>query len=406
MNQRRLRRTVLALVVSMLGLGTAASASWNGPPSVALQIDTAHTGTTHFTPALRGPLERAWQVDLGARVSYPLIADGMVFVTYGNPPPNSYGANVIAFDAATGHVRWGPVPIAGEFFEANPAFADGRVYVVDMKGGVNAFDAADGQLAWRTSVPHVLFISPPTAEGGILYFGGTGDAENLYALDDASGDLAWFASVRGGETSAPAILDGSVFVSYDCTQVYSFDPVTGNQNWHYSGLCSGSSGFTAVARDGRLYVRDNIPPPSGYIFDTPTGSVLGRFDAQTIPAIGTALGFFLQAGTLRGIDLVTNQSLWSYGGDGGLASSPIVVDDTVLIGSTSGVLYALDARSGAVSWQEQVGASILASNEGQSLTSTGLAAGEGVVAVPASHLLTVYRPRDSIFANGFEAANP
>jgi outer membrane protein assembly factor BamB len=378
----------------------------SGPASVAFQIDPAHTGTTQFTPTFHTPLGRLWQVDLGAEVSYPLIADGMVFVTYANPV--SYGTNVIALDESTGQVRWGPVPIQGTYFWSNAAYDDGRIYVVNFDGLMQAFNAGDGSLAWSVLLPYqYAFTSPPTAKDGMVYVGGAGEGGTVYALDDSNGALLWTEAVENGDSSSPALFEEGVYVSYSCPQVYSFDALTGATLWYYSGPCEGGGGRTPVARDGKLYVRDEVSTPSGYIFDTATSDLLGRFDAQSVPAIGPELGFFLQEGTLRGIDLASNDVQWSFAGDGHIEAAPIVIDDTVLIGSASGNLYALNAQSGTVTWQTQVGAPILGPDEYNAILRTGLGAGDGIVVVPASNLLTAYRPvPESIFADGFEAAQP
>jgi outer membrane protein assembly factor BamB len=95
---------------------------------------------------------------------------------------------------------------------------------------------------------------------------------------------------------------------------------------------------------------------------------------------------YLQNGTLRGVNSGNGQALWSFGGDGGLFLAPLVVKQTIYIGSTSGVLYGLNG-SGQQIWSTNVGAPI--PNPDGDIT-TGLGAGDRLLVVPASSVLAAY----------------
>ena len=67
-----------------------------------LKINPTHTGSItieHFAP----PLTQRWTVNFGQPMSYPLIADGRVFVTVKNPSPAS-GTTLYALNAVNGAV--------------------------------------------------------------------------------------------------------------------------------------------------------------------------------------------------------------------------------------------------------------------------------------------------------------
>jgi outer membrane protein assembly factor BamB len=83
------------------------------------------------------------------------------------------------------------------------------------------------------------------------------------------------------------------------------------------------------------------------------------------------------------------QVLWSFAGDGHLATTPIVVNNYVFIGSTSGNLYAVDATSGQQVWTQNLGAAIPANAEYNG-TYTSLAAGDGLLLVPNGTKLTAF----------------
>ena len=110
-----------------------------------------------------------------------------------------------------------------------------------------------------------------------------------------------------------------------------------------------------------------------------------------MPAIGTQSGYFLQSGTLRAVSLSSNSVQWSFAGDGTLVTSPILVNQFVFIGSTSGNLYALDASSGAVQWTVNVGAAFPhGAGWGSGMPLTGLSAGDGLLIVPAGTKVIAY----------------
>src|SRR2546430_2561327 len=71
--------------------------------AVAYQINAAHSGATKMK-GFKGKLSKAWQTRFKGAISYPLIADGMVFVTVGNV--SDYGTKLYALDANTGDTVW------------------------------------------------------------------------------------------------------------------------------------------------------------------------------------------------------------------------------------------------------------------------------------------------------------
>jgi len=130
--------------------------------------------------------------------------------------------------------------------------------------------------------------------------------------------------------------------------------------------------------------------PLGKIFESAAGTEVGTFTATPIPAFSTQAGFFLNNGTLRATDLSSNP-LWSFAGDGGLVSAPIVIDQVVIVGSSPGNVYARDAATGSPVWSGYAGAPIAGPDEQNvSQPLTGFGAGEGYLIVPAGNVLTAW----------------
>ena len=391
------------ITASLSGIsGSAAVTVFHPTPSpipplsqaVAYQIDYAHSGFGTFGTPITFPAAPTWSVALAGEISYPLIAGGKVFVTTTTPGTTAspYGTYLYALDKVTGAIVWGPVPLSGTYFWSGHAYDNGKIFVVNYDGLLKSFDANTGQAGWAVQLPNqYAFSSPPTAVNGIVYVGGAGNGGTLYAVDESDGAILWTAGVLNGDNSSPAVSSDGVFVSYACQQVYKFDPISGLPLWHYSGVCEGGGGSTPAYANGQLYVRDVVSTPPDRIFSAATGAPGPSFSATPIPALTAQTGYFLNAGTLTANDLTSNQALWSFTGDGLLVSAPIVIDQVVIIASSSGNVYALDAGTGSLLWQAAAGASIAAPDEvNVTAPLTGLGAGEGYLVVPASSLLTAW----------------
>ncbi len=73
-------------------------------------------------------------------------------------------------------------------------------------------------------------------------------------------------------------------------------------------------------------------------------------------------------------------------------TAPIVVNNTVFVGSSSGNLYALNAATGAQVWTVSLGAPIAGPATGGNATqgATGLSAGDGLLIVPAGNTVNAF----------------
>ncbi|HTB57511.1 MAG TPA: PQQ-binding-like beta-propeller repeat protein [Polyangia bacterium] len=365
--------------------------SQGGGAAVAFQIDVAHTGNQPAS-TLTPPLTRAWSVDLGDSttvVSYPLIADGRVFVTT-SPSAGAVGT-LQALALATGKPLWGPIDTGNVGPYSNAAYDDGKIYVIIGTGLLTAFDAATGATVWAKQMPgQIVFSSPPTAAGGMVYLGGTGTGGTVYGVDGGSGAVVWTASVLGGDLSSPALSADAVFFDYACVEAYAFSRTDGTLLWRHDGPCNGAGGATPVLSQGQLWARDT-QLNNNLILDATSGAELGSFSATVIPAFADQRGFFLAAGVLQALDVTTGTALWSFAGDGALASAPLVVNGVVYIGSTNGQLYALDPTTGTMLWSDTLPWGISPTFEVGFTPLAGLQAGGNALLVPAGNHLVCYR---------------
>ena len=344
-------------------------------------------------------------------MSYPLIADGRVYVTVSDAV--NYGTTLYALSATDGSILWS-APLGGTYWWSAACYENGRVFAVNFDGLLRAFDGATGNLVWSVQLPNqYAFSAPPTVYQGVVYVSGAGSGGTVYAVNANNGAVLWTKSVINGDTSSPALTSDGLYVSYACPNVYKLNPATGAQIWFYSPGCSGGGGRTPVLYNGRLYVRDS----SDAIFDSQTGTIIGNFNAKNSPAFSGNRGFFLDGphffgsfGTLRARDVNTNSVLWSFAGDGRLQSAVLVVNDYVYVGSSLGKLYAVNAATGQQVWVTTAGTSIPYVDENNvSQPVTSFAAAEGLLVVPTNTTLVAYEgdttPPTLTFGNQTPAAN-
>ena len=383
---------LLAMVGLALGLIalSAIAAQASGDESPTYQIDTSHSGGQP-TDGLRAPLGQVWSRDLGGAVSYALIEGGRAYVTVADTGTN--GTRLFALDLATGAIDWGPIELGGFYNFSGAAYDDGRIFAVNFQGVLTAYDAITGAQVWSSQLTgQSSFTTQPAAYQGIVYLSGAGSGGTLYAVSEANGHVLWTAPVLNGDHSIPAVTADGVYVSYACDQAYDFNPSTGALIWHHASNCEGGGGRTVALYGGRVYTRDFNS--GNLILDTQTGAQVGTFPFTVpygstipIPAFSGSMGYFFDSAQLRGIDLGTGTTLWTFAGDGRLSSAPIVVGTFVYIGSTSGNLYALDSSSGALVGTINVGSGIAFPDESDAVQLAGLSAGEGYVLAPAGNRL-------------------
>lgn len=389
--------TLLACFLALTTIGVSAQTDL----AVTYQINARHTGTIS-TPNLTPPLKTKWSVDLGATVGYALIAEGKVFVITG---PDSNGqVNLYALDGATGATLWGPVQIPeGAYWWAAAAYDNGTVYVVPnsmvgfSNGSLIAYRTSDGSELWSTNLTgQYFFTAPPTVGNGFVYTGGAGSGGTVYAVRESDGALVWTASVENGDNSSPVVTPSGVYVSYVCPQTYKFNPTTGKQIWHYSGLCEGGGGATPVLYNGLLYVRDWSMSygHNGDILNANSGQIVAYFDADFAPALANKTAFYVQSSLLKAVDTTSGNTLWSRTPtNGSYSTPPIVVNGVVYVGTSAGYLLGYRWDTGKTAVQMNMGYAISGYETGSVGTpESGLTAGQSMLLVPAStHLIALQR---------------
>ncbi|HEY6924872.1 MAG TPA: PQQ-binding-like beta-propeller repeat protein [Steroidobacteraceae bacterium] len=358
------------------------------PPATAYRINETHDGVLITSNGINYPTASAptWTVDLGAPVSYPLIAGGMVFVATANPD-GSYGNRLYALNAATGATVWGPIAVAGTYFGSGLTYDNGRVFILMFDGAIRAFNASNGAALWTTQLPGYWYEASPNAYGGNIFVVGNG---GMTAVDEATGNILWTNTSAGSsDWDSPAISSEGAYAQSGNCLAGAYIPLTGTSIWQAQSSCNGAWGYASIIKDGIFFGRTS---GTLSLFDPATGTRKGQIASQLAPAITSTAVIALNAGTLSSTRLSDLVQTWTFAGDGLLVTAPIVVNNTVLIGSSSGNVYGLDTGTGAQVWTGVSPQPLSADSEnGGPMPPAGPAAGENVLVFLAGNKVVAWK---------------
>ena len=272
---------------------------------------------------------------------------------------------------------------------AEPVVGDGLIYTMDADGVVSAFEIESGRRTWRRETipdrerPGILsgiksfggiFGHAPAFLGGALslsqgrLFATSGGAQVL-AFDAASGDEIWRSPVEAPIRAAPVVNGGRVFVVTVENQVVSFAADDGRQLWTYSGTSAPTIllGGTAPAVDGGVVV---VAFTNGELIAlrTDSGAVLWNESVVTVrrteaaaslpdivgrPVIDRGRVFAVgQSGLLVAIDLRTGRRAWEAPVPG--IFQPWLAGDFLYAVTIDSEAICIDARSGRILWVTQL----------------------------------------------------
>jgi outer membrane protein assembly factor BamB len=268
----------------------------------------------------------------------------------------------------------------------------GQVFAQTATGTLTAYDAANGDVNWATAPGQYGFSAPPTAYDGVLYAAGAGWGGTLFALSEANGQVLWSAQVSNGDVSSPAVDDSGVYVAYAGDLSYRFG-LDGTNRWTDLFSTLSVCGATLVLNGGHLYLHGGNNG-SALIFSWATGVRSGAFGGNGMPSFDATNMYVSNGGVLDAVDPSGSPTRWSFTGDGTIDTTPVTTNGIVFTGSSNGHLYGLDSSTGAQVWTAAAPGSVSTTDGnlvgGELGIHIGLAAADGLLAVPAGGFLTVY----------------
>lgn len=234
------------------------------------------------------------------------------------------------------------------------------------------------QLAWRYDAGTPTMNSSPVVGDRTVYVPGSGDPGLIHAIDLDSGDQRWEFEPAGYASSAPALVDGTLYVGTWGKRFYAIDAESGDEEWSREiGHRFGSSSPAVV--DGTIYVGTVGDGPlvvSGpddqaafeacalLALDATSGEIRWRYDRfdekdniHSSPAVADGLVFFAAEGSLYALDSESGEDVWTRTVPTHRDASPAVWDDVVYVGSRTSEnaesprsVWAFDIASGETRW--------------------------------------------------------
>ncbi|WP_298745327.1 PQQ-binding-like beta-propeller repeat protein [uncultured Brevundimonas sp.] len=265
-----------------------------------------------------------------------------------------------------------------------PVVADGgRVFVLDGEATVTAVDSASGSVAWKVNVKP----DEPEFRRGLLDFGFGGGStgggfgggvaagggkvfiasgyRTVSAVDQTSGALLWTTPVDVPVHGAPTVAGSRVYVVDVENQLYAFDADTGRQVWTYRGIPEPArimrasspavTGDTVIApfSSGELIaLRASTGQPvwQQVLSRTSRTSALSEIrDIAGRPVVSRGVVYGVgHSGLMSAIDVRTGQPKWQLPVSG--VNAPLPAGDVVYVVSKSGELTVINRESGQVYW--------------------------------------------------------
>jgi len=229
-----------------------------------------------------------------------------------------------------------------------PVVADGgKVFVLDGESTVTAVDAASGEILWKHNVKPEgrergdgilgFNIRPGSSSltggfgGGVAVGGGkvfvASGYRTMSALDATTGAVVWTVPVDSPIHGAPTVAGSRVYVVDVDNQIIAFNTANGQQDWSYRG----------IAEPARI-MRASSPAVVG---DT----VIAPFSSGEVVALRASNG---QPVWNQVLSRTSRTSALSEIRD--IAGRPVISRGFVYAVSHSGVMQAMDIRSGAPKW--------------------------------------------------------
>jgi len=274
-------------------------------------------------------------------MSTPVFADGIIIVGSGHngflkpddPISQVWGrpeGNTVFAFAPDGNLVW-KFHTDGEDMPT-PAIDGGTVIFGNGDAHAYALDLATGKLKWQTALGGAVTMASTTIDAGVAFISSCHNAPytcETRALDVRDGHTMW-TNPNGGSDCTPAVADGLVFVN-------------GNRNDDSRFHTGGTDIVAAIdERTGQTrWIYESEPGP--YTFPATNqrqiaGTVADGVLYQPIGNASRVIAFEARSGKIR-----WNLRTWAN-----VKMSPVVARGRVYFGDTGGILYAVDAKNGAV----------------------------------------------------------
>lgn len=251
--------------------------------------------------------------------------------------------------------------------------ADGKIFVLDGESTVSAVSADTGAILWKANVKNADRDRNGGFGGGVAVGGGkvfvSSGYRSMTALDANTGAVVWTQQVDAPIHGAPTVSGNRVFVVDVDSQLFAFDANTGAQDWTYRGIAEPArvmrasspavSGTTVVApfASGQLVALSALNGQAVWeetLSRTSRTSALSEVrDVAGRPVISRGMVYGVShSGVMSALDLRSGQPRWQLPVTG--VNAPLPVGDAVFVVSKSGQLITANRDTGQIYWTREL----------------------------------------------------
>lgn len=251
--------------------------------------------------------------------------------------------------------------------------ADGKIFVLDGESTVSAVSADTGAILWKANVKNADRDRNGGFGGGVAVGGGkvfvSSGYRSMTALDANTGAVVWTQQVDAPIHGAPTVSGNRVFVVDVDSQLFAFDANTGAQDWTYRGIAEPArvmrasspavSGTTVVApfASGQLVALSALNGQAVWeetLSRTSRTSALSEVrDVAGRPVISRGMVYGVShSGVMSALDLRSGQPKWQLPVTG--VNAPLPVGDAVFVVSKSGQLITANRDTGQIYWMREL----------------------------------------------------
>lgn len=380
--------SVLASIAVLSGCAARSDAD-NAPPLKPQRVSWA---TYQYSPDRNAVLTqysipKDWSYDAKGNINGGLALAGntLLFTTFSH--------QLVALNVQNGNVLW-HAPVMN-IAMSTPIVAGNTVYVGTGRNGllkrdfvqriryrgkdvwgvpggdeIAAFDLRTGARRWTFQTTGEDMPSALYDRGRLIFANGD---RHAYALRADTGKPLWITDIGGVATMANAVMAGNAVVFATCsvghgTYTVALDPATGKMLWRAPyGHCDASPTYAS----GKVFV--NSAQPGNMALEKKT--VVTALDARTGKPVwvyrGKAQGLWSIVGSdevavagmhsgnlyyqpaplldeIIAFDDATGKIRWQFHTAGPVKMSPVVRNGALYVGDVAGMLYTLNANSGAL----------------------------------------------------------
>lgn len=218
-----------------------------------------------------------------------------------------------------------------------PPVSDGEyIYLLDGDQKVKSFSVETGRSNWTVSLQSGLRRDKRGVGGGVAVDDGTLFVASgfgfVVAMDASTGDEKWRSPLGAPVTSSPTVRDGQVFVVTQNNEVFALSAATGDVEWSDQAIAESAR---VLSSPSVAAIEDLVVAPFS------SGEVIAYLSANGRRLWNDGLN---RAGRFTPISSIND-----------IASRPVLNQGLVYAASQSGILAAIDGRTGRRVWQQNIG---------------------------------------------------